>query len=183
MQKNRFVSMACLVLAVVAFSGCAKKVKVDKVESDPVSERLIEASNSAASSLKVLARVNNAKAYKSLTKEQISQDVWQNRNIPFNLDKKFDIDKWSGPIETVLSNLAEVSNYRFRVSGAAPVPPILVHVSGKERMVVDYLYDLGYQAGDRADILIYPPEGKESGVIDLRYLYNQSEIIDTWNGN
>jgi len=174
LYKKRLFSISCATILLLGFSGCANKtMKSDLrgIESDPISERIVEASNAAASSLKVLARVNNAKASRILSQEQKSQDEWQNANIPFNLDKKVDIDKWSGPAESVLRNLAEVSNYRFRVSGYAPIPEIVLSVSGKDKMIIDYLYDIGYQLGDRGDVVIHPPLDGVSGIIDLKYLH------------
>jgi len=174
LYKKRLILIGCASAVLLSFSGCSnfsKNKEVLRVDSDPVSERIAEASNAASLSLKVLARVNNAKSRRILSNAQISQDAWQNSNIPPKLEKKVDIDMWTGPAETVLRNLSKASGYRFRVTGSPSIPEIIISISGKDKMIIDYLYDIGYQLGDRADVIIHPLKGKVNGIIDLTYLY------------
>jgi defect-in-organelle-trafficking protein DotD len=75
---------------------------------------------------------------------------------------------WSGPVEPLIKQLANASNYRMRVLGAQPGIPVLVTLNSKNTMLADVLRDVGYQCGRRATVLIYP----DSRVIELRYAKN-----------
>lgn len=75
---------------------------------------------------------------------------------------------WSGPVEPLLKQLANASNYRLRVLGTAPAIPVIVTVYTKNAMLGDVLRDTGYQCGRRASVVVYP----ESRVIELRYAKN-----------
>ena len=75
---------------------------------------------------------------------------------------------WTGPVETLVKQLAMSCNYRMRVLGYKPAIPVLVTVNAKNEMVADVLRDVGYQCGRRATVVIFP----ESRVIELRYAKN-----------
>jgi defect-in-organelle-trafficking protein DotD len=75
---------------------------------------------------------------------------------------------WSGPVEQLVKQLADVSNYRLRILGAKPAIPVLVTVYTKNMMVADILRDVGYQCGRRATVVIFP----DSKVVELRYAKN-----------
>jgi defect-in-organelle-trafficking protein DotD len=75
---------------------------------------------------------------------------------------------WSGPVESLVKQLAEASNYRLRVLGNKPALPVLVTVSAKNEMLADVLRDVGYQCGRRANVVVFP----DSRVIELRYAKN-----------
>lgn len=75
---------------------------------------------------------------------------------------------WSGPIEPLLKQIADVSNYRLNILGTPPAIPVLVTIYSKNRMLGDILRDVGYQCGRRATVVVYPG----SGVIELRYAKN-----------
>jgi defect-in-organelle-trafficking protein DotD len=72
---------------------------------------------------------------------------------------------WSGPIEPLVRQLAKAANYRVRILGKQPGIPVLVTVYDKEMMLADIFRDVGYQAGRRASVIIYP----EERVVELRY--------------
>jgi len=75
---------------------------------------------------------------------------------------------WSGPVEPLVRQLANASNYQIRVLGAQPGIPVLVTVSAKNMMLADVLRDVGYQCGRRANVVIFPG----SRIIELRYAKN-----------
>lgn len=72
---------------------------------------------------------------------------------------------WSGPIEPLVRQLAKTANYRVRVLGRAPSIPVLVTIYDKNMMLADIFRDVGYQAGRRATLIVYP----EERVVELRY--------------
>src|SRR4029078_7186598 len=75
---------------------------------------------------------------------------------------------WSGPVEPLLKQIANTSNYRLRVLGTPPAIPVIVTIYKRNTMLVDVLRDVGYQCGRRAAVVIYP----DSRVIELRYAKN-----------
>ncbi len=75
---------------------------------------------------------------------------------------------WSGPVEQLVKQLTDASNYRLRILGAKPAIPVLVTVYAKNIVVADALRDVGYQCGRRANIVIFP----DSRVVELRYAKN-----------
>lgn len=76
--------------------------------------------------------------------------------------------QWSGPIQPLVCQIARLTRYRLRILGTPPAIPVLVSLNDKNRMVADVLRDVGFQAGRRAAVVVYP----ESRVIELRYAKN-----------
>lgn len=72
---------------------------------------------------------------------------------------------WSGPVEPLVKQIAKATDYRVRVLGRPPAIPVLVTIYTKHAMLGDLLRDVGYQCGERANIVVFP----ESRVIELRY--------------
>ena len=72
---------------------------------------------------------------------------------------------WSGPIEPLVQQLAQVSKYRVRVLGVKPSIPVLVTISERNVRVADILRDAAFQCGKRAQLVILP----DSRVIEVRY--------------
>lgn len=72
---------------------------------------------------------------------------------------------WSGPVELLLRAVAAEINYRFKVIGEKPTLPVLVSVFKENTMVGDIVRTARVQAGERADVVVYPKER----LIELRY--------------
>jgi len=127
---------------------------------DPISTSLAEAGYSVSRSLVDLAETAQA--------SHPVPDVGPPPNpASYGMAGLATID-WSGPIEPLVRQIAKVSNYRVRVLGTCPAIPILVTIYDKNRMIADILRDVGFQAGRRATLVVYP----ESRVIELRYARN-----------
>lgn len=75
---------------------------------------------------------------------------------------------WSGPVEPLVKQIANATNYRMRVLGTPPAIPVLVTVYDKNMMIADILRDIGFQCGRRAAVVVFP----DSRVIELRYAKN-----------
>jgi hypothetical protein len=72
---------------------------------------------------------------------------------------------WTGPIDQVTRTLTEMGGYTFQVSGAAPPIPLVVSVEAHQEQLGKILYDIGLQAGRRADLLI----DHDKRLLTLRY--------------
>jgi len=186
-MKNKLI--IATVITVLA-TGCASNNNggvfdsFSKMKStDPIAVRLVEASEDAAKSIRTLARVNNAKTMKGIGATQMRQDVWQNDNAPEELMARVDVDRWSGPPETIVSNLAGYAGWEFASVGKRPVPTPIVSLAGANKRIIDYLYDIGFQLGDRADLVITPSASRDGkGTIKIKYLTKQNQTNNNWHG-
>ena len=75
---------------------------------------------------------------------------------------------WSGPIEPLLKRIAKLAHYRLERIGHHPAIPILVTVSSQNTSLGYIIRDINLQAGEKANILVYP--GIKT--IELRYARN-----------
>lgn len=73
---------------------------------------------------------------------------------------------WAGPIEPLLHKVAELSRYKVKVLGPSPAIPVVVSITAQHRMIADIVKDAGLQAGNRAQLVVYP----ENRIIELRYM-------------
>lgn len=119
--------------------------------------KLAEAANSVSRSLNELARV-----------ERESKPPAKGAKLPdpnkLGIRHAATVD-WSGPIEPLLSHLAQAIHYRLRVLGNAPAVPVMVTLNAKRSPVAYILRDVDFQAGHQGRVVVYP----RSRVIELRY--------------
>lgn len=119
--------------------------------------RIAEAAVSVSDSLNQLAAIEKVKAPKSKLAPPPDPDR-------IGLGALASID-WTGPVEPLVLRLADAGHYRFRVVGRRPGIPVLVAVYAENMPIADILRDTNLQAGDKADIVIYPSRR----TIELRY--------------
>lgn len=119
--------------------------------------KLAEAANSVSRSLNELARV-----------ERESKPPAKGAELPdptkLGIRHAATID-WAGPIEPLLTHVADAIHYRLRVLGNAPAVPIMVTLNAKRSPVAYILRDIDFQAGHKGRVVVYP----RSRVIELRY--------------
>jgi len=72
---------------------------------------------------------------------------------------------WSGPVESLVQQLAQAVKYQVRILGVKPSIPILVTLSERNVPVADILRDAAFQCGQRAELVVLP----DSKVIEIRY--------------
>jgi defect-in-organelle-trafficking protein DotD len=77
---------------------------------------------------------------------------------------------WSGPLESLVHKIAAATGYKVKIMGRAPEVPLIITVYAKNRQLGDILRDVGYQAGDKAHVVIFPA----NQTIEVRY---QSELV------
>lgn len=152
------IKLACIVTSIFILSACSSTPPNNIPSSTDVS--LAEASYSVSRSISTLSEV-----------AQASHPLPQLEPPPspasYGMGQLTSID-WSGPVEPLLRQLANASNYRLRVLGAKPGIPVLVTIYAKNNMLADVIRDVGYQCGRRAAVVIYP----DSQVLELRYAKN-----------
>lgn len=119
--------------------------------------KLTEAAVSASQSLQRLAQVEQA--VHPGAKIQAPPDPKS-----YGMGELVSID-WSGPIQPIIEKLGNASDYHVKVMGNKPSIPVLVAVNAHNIPLGDILSNVGYQAGNRANVLVYPT----TRTIELRY--------------
>ena len=135
-----------------------KPVETSSVSAQvDVSQNLAEAAYSVQQSLRALAASKEPLEMNAINTEPLT-------TAQGGLGSRATID-WAGPIEPLLSRVADSSNYSVKVLGPPPAIPIIVTMNVENRRVADIIKDAGLQAGKRANIVVYP----SSRIIELRY--------------
>lgn len=119
--------------------------------------KLTEAATSTSASLDQLAAIEKATHPKAKLKPPLNPDS-------IGLGMLASVD-WTGPVEPLVAKLAAAGNYKFRVLGKNPNIPVIVDIMATNMPVADILRNANYQAGRKADIVIYPSRR----TIELRY--------------
>lgn len=72
---------------------------------------------------------------------------------------------WTGPVEPLLQEIADYTDYKFKVLGIAPAMPIIVTSAHNNIEIGDIITEAHLQSRERADVVVYP----KSKTIELRY--------------
>lgn len=150
------LAITCSLICASCASPIYKKPPIN-APSDDASIKLAEAASSISESMMQMARVE-----KVLLPNEANNTI----NIPssYNLQTRASID-WDGPIEDLVTRIANAAHYRFRILGKAPAIPILINLNTKDDSLAETLRNIDYQASNRAYIHVYP----KNQVIELRY--------------
>lgn len=146
--------------ALILLSGCASTPDSQNSSSqrpDATSVTLAEAASSVSDSIVDLASIEQA-AYHPVSGQPAPDPA------SYGMGAKTSID-WSGPIEPLVQNIADSTNYHLRIQGKAPAIAIIVTLNAKNEMIGDVLSNAAYQCNTRADIVVYPA----TQTIELRY--------------
>lgn len=147
-----------LLISLLLLGGCAPRPV--EIHLDNQDASLAEASYSVSRSISSLSEI--AQAAHPLPKLDPPPNP-----ASYGMGGLASVD-WSGPVEQIVRQIAKMTGYRLRILGTAPAIPVLVTVYDKNMVVADILRDIGFQAGRRATIVVYP----ESRVIEIRYAKN-----------
>lgn len=147
------------ILGFALLSSCSTVYKKPPINnpSDDASIKLAEAADSISDSMLQMARVE--KVVTPPTKD----NALSIPNVGV-LQSRASVD-WSGPIEELTKRVAKAANYRFNILGREPAIPLLISVTARDKSLAEILRDIDYQAGQKANIHVYP----NSQVVELRY--------------
>lgn len=152
MKKTPLVILTSLLL-----TGCVHDYQPPEPPLfDPSGTKIAEASVSVSSSLQTLEGIRKAE----------NPDYAKNLPSPrtYGMNYLASID-WTGPIGPLVERIAEAAGYNVRVLGSPPEIPIIVQLSERNTPLSVILRDADYQAGTKADIVVYASRH----VIELRY--------------
>lgn len=149
----------CVLLSGLALlAGCSQPV-VTPVASEPdiVTVKLAAAADKASQALDSIAGIEQQRAPATPLVDTFDRAPLSEMQ-PITL-------RWSGPIETVVRDLAERAGLKFRVKGNLPTVPLAVNVDVYQQPILHVLRDIGLQAGHRADVAV----DDATGVVEVRY--------------
>lgn len=164
--------MAAIVAAALACSGCAQVLALfvppaaAPAPREPAQDlavlRLTEAAVRAEAAYTTLARIREAGD--PVAAAPVPRLVPPALLVPVTVD-------WVGPLETVAADLALRAGYRFEVSGAAPVLPLIVTLRAEGRPLILVLRDAGLQAGKDALLTV----DAELGMVRVDWTLRESD--------
>lgn len=156
-MKFKHLFLYCSVLLLVACATRTVEVLPVTPEGDNATVKLAETAQSINTSLIELAKIQA-----TATPEKRDPTL----GIPdsFALQNYISID-WSGPVETIVRQIAKATNYHTRIIGKRPAIPVLVAVNKNNTPIVDILRNVAYQTYPRATIHV----SSKNRVIELRY--------------
>lgn len=170
MKKGRTITLLFATLSLL-LSGCGLS-RLQTVEETPthstsqtapdlsaLETQLKQATQSVSLSLRTLAKTQEASAKRAMildTAPLITPEGGMGDLVMLD---------WSGPVEPLLSQIANLSHYQFKILGNPPAVPVLVNIMGEQRMIADVLKDASLQINKQASIMVYPA----LRVIELRY--------------
>lgn len=118
---------------------------------------LAEAAGSVSQSLTELGATEQA-AHPAQSISAPPNPASYGMSMPTTLD-------WNGPISPIVQRIADATHYKLEVLGKQPAIPVLVNVQAKNEPMGTVLRDIGYQAGGRAEVVVFP----STHTIELRY--------------
>lgn len=154
MEIKGFKTLVTVVFSGLLLTACAtKQPPMDNGPAIALAEAAgsidqsltnIEATNAAANPPRNISALPNPQTY--------------GMQIPTSID-------WNGPIGPLIEKSAQIADYKFRILGTEPAIPILVSIHRRNASVATILQDAGFQASNRANIIVYP----STKTIELRY--------------
>lgn len=139
----------CCVIAATVMAGCANKPPPDP---DPIALALADSAERIADAWTVFGAVQEA-AHPE-TRDFLGD--YQGK-VPAALQEKISI-QWAGPLAGLIKTLALSVGWQFAAIGLAPPNGIPVFVDARQEAIANIIRDAGYQAGERATVIVKPDE-------------------------
>jgi len=146
------IRLLLIVIASLLLCSCA-----NKTHDDSYTAALANAATSSSQSLVRLKAIEQA-ANPPQSVAEPPDPATYGMAMPITID-------WNGPIKPLVKKIATTTNYKLRVLGTAPAIPIIISISAKDVAIGDVLRDVGYQCGNRAQVVVFP----STHTIELRY--------------
>ncbi len=158
MKRFFFVCSMLLLTACSSHSWNTQPVTVSKTnDSQNAQIKIAEAATSVSDSLAQLAAIEKA----THTDVKLPAPV---NPASIDMAQHVSVD-WTGPLESLLQQIAKASGYRLQVIGKRPPIPVIVAVNASDEPLATVLRDASYQAAKQANVLVY----SSRRIIELRY--------------
>ena len=161
----RTIGLFCATLLLLG--GCANNTRKPMpeentasstaIQHDPSGDQIAQAAVASSQSLETMAATEQAAfAPKApiVAPDPATYDMGSNVSVD-----------WSGPIESLLQQMAHISGYTYRAIGKPPAIPILVDINARNEKVGTILRNASYQTDSRASVVVYPSRK----LIELQY--------------
>ena len=151
-----------LTAGVLFLAGCTTSSQnTSVVQNENANVTLAQAASTISDSLTQADAVQRATASPLALKKLVNLD---NDSQTYGMASLASID-WSGPIGPVVKSIAQAANYKLRILGRPTALPVLISINVNNQPLGDILRDIDYQAGSKANIVVYP----DNQLIELRY--------------
>ncbi len=145
-----------IVMVALTLASCAAHMPRENT-MDPAEVKLAEAASDVSHSLVQLAAIEQSANPQAPVNPPPDPSS-------YGMGSLVSID-WSGPIAPLVARIAKASGYRLEIMGRQPAIPIMVTMVAHNTPIGDVLRDCGFQAGSRADIVVFPSRR----IVELRY--------------
>lgn len=174
--NNKNIVLGGLIASAILVSGCASSPKSASprlAEPDFSSvEVLKDVSIEARHELRLLAKMQEAAAMQSMTKEQHEQRTYQALTVPRGFEVRQDFYHEGGYAVDAAEALALMAGYDFDVLNEAGSQKIPVDIKIKNKPLNEALRELGAQTGDLAEISV----DEAANLIVFTYLKKDSSL-------
>lgn len=146
-------------LCLIVLTGCSSNRQLEPMEltfSDvdatneavvAALEKLTESAAISAEANKLIADLENGKAYITMSSDEYEDYLKRTTTIPLGMEVEFDVN-YSGPLTPLLQSLASTSGYELALPATRPVRDLFVDmntltnpVTGKKNSNVKNVYD------------------------------------------
>lgn len=159
---KKILAISSLVALSGMMGGCATSQNQNKIPeadfkfSPEAMEELSKTSVESRDALRILAKIRDSVAQKGMTKEDRKNSFEQAVNVPKGFDKVATIS-YTGDLVGAVKLLAISSGYpKVEEIGKRPRSKIIVSIEQRNVPLVNALRETGMQAGNKADIEVYP---------------------------
>jgi defect-in-organelle-trafficking protein DotD len=149
-----------IVLMAGLLSACMTSPPTNQVYDSGPAIELAEAAGSINQSMNSLQE-NNQAANPPQEISALPPAATYGMQMPISID-------WNGPIGPLVTKITQIANYHLTIIGNEPAVPVIVSIHARNTSLAEVLRNAGYQAGNRANIVVYP----STKVVDLRYNSN-----------
>lgn len=177
--RNKKLKWGVVAISMIGLSGCASNSKAPSpalAEPDYNSiEVLKDVSIEARHELRLLAKMQEASAMKSMSKEQHEQRTFQSIHVPRGFDIRQDFYHEGGYAVDAAEAIALLAGYDFKVLNESGSQKITVNIKIKDQPLNEALKELGAQTGDLAEISV----DEAANLIQFRYL-QKDQSLNAW---
>lgn len=174
MMKKTTWKLALLLSTACLLTSCSSGKKVVDLRLKYIPAHTVPAETTDQESQAQLAEAATAVGHSLQELSAVQMTVHPPKNLrrPFDpqaigMDKIASID-WTGPVQPILKQIANASNYHLSVIGRKPVIPVLVSLNIRNQPLATILRNITYKIVLKANIAVYP----RRRIIELRYRGN-----------
>lgn len=177
--RNKKLKWGIIAVSILGMGGCASTSQVPSptlAEPDYDSiEVLKDVSIEARHELRLLAKMQEASAMKSMSREQHEQRTFQSIHVPRGFDIRQDFYHEGGYAVDAAEAMALLAGYDFKVLNESGSQKINVNIKIKNQPLNEALKELGAQTGDLAEISV----DEAANLIEFRYL-RKDQSLNAW---